>query len=134
MKGPQAVGQVTAAREVKGERRAETRFLLTGGRPGPERFPATAPPCRAAENPLRRVPGVAMGGDALRNRKGSGPGNPAPVRRPALDLAQLADGGRVTSMRGKLRKAGRDGRFLLKPASSAAGLPENEEPEKIQMR
>lgn len=75
-----------------------------------------------------------MGGDALRNRKDSGPGNLALSRKLALNLAQLTDGGRVTSMRGKLKKAGWDDRFPPKPVSSAVSLPEDEEPEKIQMR
>ena len=49
-------------------------------------------------------------------------------------LTQVTDGGRVKSMRGKLKKAGWDDGFLLKPVSSAVSLAENEEPEKIQMR
>ena len=55
--GLQAVGQVTATREIKGERSTETRFFPIGGRLGPERFLTTVRP--------HRVLDVTMGGDAL---------------------------------------------------------------------
>ena len=70
---------------------------------------------------------MIMAEDDLR-RKDNGPENLA------LNMARTADGGRVTSMRGKLKKAGWDDRFLLKLVSSAASLAEDAEPEKIKMR
>ena len=91
-------------------------------------------PDRAVENSLHRVLDETMGGEALRNRKDSGPGNLALMRRLALNLARLTDGGRVTSVRGRLKRAGWDDGFLLKPVSSATGLAAEAEPEKIQLR
>ena len=75
-----------------------------------------------------------MAEDGLRNRKDNGPENLAMVRKLALNLARTADGGRVTSMRGKLTKVGRDDGFLLKLLGSAASLAPTVKTDKIQTR
>lgn len=51
----------------------------------------------AVKDSLHWVLDVNMGEDRLRNRKDNGPENLATMRK----LARLADGGRVTSMRGR---------------------------------
>ena len=86
------------------------------------------------ENSLHWVLDVTMGEDGLRNRKDNGPETLALMRKLALNLARLTDGGRVTSVRGKLKRAGWDDGFLLKLVRSATGLATDPEPEKIQMR
>jgi len=75
-----------------------------------------------------------MGEDGLRNRKDNGPENLAMMRKLALNLARLTDGGRAASMRGKLKKAGWDDGFLLKLLGSAATLAPTVENDKIQPR
>ena len=132
--GLQAVGQVTATRETKGERSTETRFFLLSDRLGPERFLTTVRSHWAVENSLHWVLDVTMGEDGLRNRKDNGPKTLALMRKLALNLARLTDGGRVTSVRGKLKRAGWDDGFLLKLVRSATDLAEDPEPEKNQMR
>ncbi len=106
--GLQAVGRVTATRETKGERSTETRFFLLSERPGPERFLTTVRAHWAVENSLHWVLDVTMGEDSLRNRKGNGPETLALMRKLALNLARLTDGGKVMSVRGKLKRAGWD--------------------------
>ena len=64
--GLQAVGKVTATQE--------TRFLLPGGKPAPERFLQTVRWRRTMKNPLHRVPDVTMGENGPRCRKDSGSG------------------------------------------------------------
>ena len=71
--GLQAVGKLTATREIKGERSTGTRYFLLSERLDPERFPRTARAHWAVENSLHRVLDVTMGEDSLRNRKESGP-------------------------------------------------------------
>ena len=132
--GLQAVGKVTATREIKGRRSTETRFFLLSERLDPERFLRTVRSHWAVENSLHWVLDVTMGEDGLRNRKDNGPENLALMRKLALNLARLTDGGRVKSMRGKLKKAGWDDRFLLKLVSAASGLEQDAEPNKIQVR
>ena len=132
--GLQAVGKVTATREIKGRRSTETRFFLLSERLDPERFPGTVRSHWAVENSLHWVLDVTMGEDGLRNRRDNGPENLALMRKLSLNLARLTDGGRVKSMRGKLKKAGWDDRFLLKPVSAASGLEQHAEPNKIQLR
>ena len=138
--GLQAVGKVTPTRGIKGERSTGTRHFPMSEKLGPKRFLATVRAHRAGGNPLHRVLDVTMGEDGLRNRMDNGPGNLALIRKLALNLARLTDGGRAKSMRGRLRKAGWDDAFLLKPVSSATQLPGNAaegnetENGKIQMR
>ena len=121
--GLQAVGKVTATREIKGRRSTETHFFLLSERLDPERFLRTVRSHWAVENSLHWVLDVTMGEDGLRNRRDNGPENLALMRKLALNLARLTDGGRVKSMRGKLKKAGWDDRFLLKLVSAASLFP-----------
>ena len=132
--GLQAVGKVTATREIKGKVSAETRYFLLSEKLGPERFLEAVRSHWAVENSLHWVLDVTMGEDSLRNRKDSGPENLALMRKLALNLARVTDGGRVKSMRGKLKKAGWDNRFLLKLISAASNLPKETEGGKIQTR
>ena len=92
--GLQAVGKVTATREIKGRRSTETRFFLLSERLDPERFLGTVRSHWAVENSLHWVLDVTMGEDGLRNRRDNGPENLALMRKLALNLARLTDGGK----------------------------------------
>ena len=74
-----------------------------------------------------------MGEDGLRNRENNGPETLALMRKLALNLARLTDGGRETSMRSKLKRARRGDGLLLKLVTFAASLAENAEPEQVQL-
>ena len=51
-----------------------------------------------------------MNGDRQRNRTGHGPGNPAPLRRPVLNVARIEPG--RDAMGGKPKRAGWDDNLL----------------------
>ncbi len=126
--GLQAVGKVTSAREIKGERSTETRVFLLSERLDPERFLRTVRAHRAVENSLHRVLDMTMGEDSLHNRKNDGPENLV------LNLARITPTARKRSMRGRLKRAGWDSDFLLKRVSFASSLAKDVEPGKIQTR
>ena len=75
-----------------------------------------------------------MGKDSLRNRKDNGPENLALMRKLAPNLARVTPTARKQSMRGKLKRAGRDNDFLLKLVSFASSLARDVEPGKVQTR
>ena len=132
--GLQAVGKLTATRETKGERSTGTRYFLLSERLDPERFPRTARAHWAVENSLHWVLDVTMGEDSLRNRKDNGPENLALMRKLALNLARVTPTAGKQSMRGKLKRAGRDNDFLLKLVSFASSLARDAETGKVQTR
>ena len=85
------------------------RHIMSAELP-PQRFRHAARGRRATGNPLHRVLDVTMDGARRRNRTGHGPGNPAPLRRPASNAARIEPG--KDAMRGKPKRAGRDNNFL----------------------
>lgn len=84
--GLQAIGKITATREIKGQLNTETRFFLLSERLGPERFLGTVRLNWAMKNSLHWALDVTMGEDGLRYRKGNGPGNLMQMRKLALNL------------------------------------------------
>ena len=102
--GLQAVGKVTATREVKGKRSTETRHFLMSEKLEPKRFLAMVRSHWAVENSLHWVLDVTMDEDRQRNRTDSGPENLAMMRRLALNVARVSP--EKDAMRGKLKKAG----------------------------
>jgi hypothetical protein len=76
----------------------------------PQRFNAIVGSHWSIENQLHRVLDVVMGEDQARNPEDHGPRNLALLRRLALDLAKLEPS--KGSMRGKLKRAVWDDRFL----------------------
>ena len=79
-------------------------------KPSPRRFRHAVRSRRAIGNPPHRVSDVTMNGGRQRNRTGHGSENPAPPRRPALNVAR-AEPGR-DAVRGKPERAGWDNNFL----------------------
>ena len=76
----------------------------------PQRFRHAMRSRRTIGNPPHRVSDVTMNGDRRRNRTGHGPENPAPPRRPALNVAPTEPG--RDAVRGKPERAGWDDNFL----------------------
>ena len=110
--GLQAIGKVTARREVGGKMTVKTRYYLLSTALSPERFNQVVRSHWDIENGLHWVLDVVMNEDQARNRKDHGPENLALLRRLALNLARLeASKG---SLRGKLKRAGWDDAFLAR--------------------
>ena len=118
--GLQAVGKVTATREIKGESGTETRHFLMSERLCPERFLKTVRSHWAVENSLHWVLDVTMDEDSQRNRTDGGPENLALMRRLALNVARMAPG--KDAMRGKLKKAGWSEDALIELVRAAVRL------------
>jgi predicted transposase YbfD/YdcC len=109
--GLAAIGKVTARREESGGKvMVRTRYHLLSRALTPERFGAIVRAHWDIENGLHWVLDVALDEDQARNRRDHGPENLALLRRLALNLAQLEPS--EGSMRGKLKRAGWDNRFL----------------------
>jgi predicted transposase YbfD/YdcC len=110
--GLAAIGKVTARRESAGGTTVETRYYLLSRAFTPERFGALVRAHWDIENGLHWVLDVVLDEDQARNRKDHGPENLALLRRLALNLAKLEPS--QGSMRGKLKRAGWDNRFLAR--------------------
>jgi predicted transposase YbfD/YdcC len=116
--GLQAIGKVTARREVGGKTTIKTRYYLLSTVLSPERFSQVVRSHWDIENRLHWVLDVVMNEDQARNRKDHGPENLAVLRRLALNLARLeASKG---SLRGKLKRAGWDDTFLARLLAQTA--------------
>ena len=123
----QAIGKVTAHRATKARTSQETRYFLRyfllSAAVSPERFGTIARAHWGVENGLHWVLDVTMNEDGLRNLKGPWPHNLALLRRLALNLSKLEPS--TDPMRGKLKRAGWDNRYLATLLDQSA---------KIQMR
>lgn len=108
--GLAAIGKVEASRESGGKTSHETRYYLLSRPLDAARFGAVVRGHWRMENSLHWVLDVTMNEDQARNRKDNGPENLALLRRLALNLAKLEPS--KGSMRGKLKRAGWDNRFL----------------------
>jgi predicted transposase YbfD/YdcC len=108
--GLAAIGKVTARREEGGKVTVRTRYYLLSRAFAPARFGALVRAHWDIENGLHWVLDVALDEDQARSRKDHGPENLALLRRLALNLAKLEPS--QGSMRGKLKRAGWDNRFL----------------------
>lgn len=116
--GLQAVGKITATREIGGKATSETRYYLLSRADTPERFNALVRSHWGIENRLHWVLDVVFDEDQARNRKGHGPENLALLRKLALNLAKLDPS--KGSMRGKLKRAAWDNAFLANLLSQFA--------------
>jgi predicted transposase YbfD/YdcC len=108
--GLQAIGKVSASRETQDHTSQETRYFLMSQAFSPERFLAIVRAHWGIENGLHWVLDVTMNEDQMRNRKDHGPENLALLRRLALNLAKLEPA--KDAIRGKLKRAGWDNRYL----------------------
>ena len=118
--GLQAVGKVTATRRRDGGASEETRYCLLGRAWTPERRNDIVRGHWGIENRLHWVLDVTCNEDQARNRKGHCAENLALLRKTALNLARLEPG--KGSMRGKLKRAGWDGNFLITILSQFAKI------------
>jgi predicted transposase YbfD/YdcC len=110
--GLAAIGKVTRIREASGKTTTETAYYLLSAPLSAERFQEVIRNHWGIENSLHWVLDVTMNEDQSRNRKDHGPENLALLRRLALNLAKLEPS--KGSMKGKLKQAGWDNRFLAK--------------------
>ena len=108
--GLQAVGKITATREIDLKETSETRYYLLSRADTPERFNNVVRSHWGIENRLHWVLDVVFDEDQARNRKDHGPENLALLRKLALNLAKLDPS--KGSMRGKLKCAAWDDQFL----------------------
>ena len=109
--GLQAVGKITAIREIDGQATTATRYYLLSRPLGAARFAEIARMHWQIENRLHWVLDVVMDEDQSRSRKDHGPENLARLRRFALNLLRAnPDKG---STRGKIKRAAWDDNFLL---------------------
>ena len=115
--GVQAIGKVTATREIGGVATITTRYFLLS-RPLPAaRFGELVRMHWQIENALHWVLDVVMDEDQSRSRKDHAPENLARLRRFALNLIRTnPDPG---STRGKIKRAAWDDAFLLKILQAA---------------
>ena len=115
--GLQAVGKVTATREVDGHATTATRYYLLSTPLAAARFAEVVRTHWHIENRLHWVLDVVMDEDQARARKDHAPENLARLRRFALNLLRAnPDQG---STRGKLKRAAWDDAFLLKILAAA---------------
>ncbi len=108
--GLAAVGKLTPRREIGSKTTTEAAYYLLSKPLSAERFAQVARAHWSIENGLHWVLDVTMNEDRARNRCGNGPENLAMLRRLALNLAKLEPS--RGSMKGKLKRAGWDDRFL----------------------
>ena len=118
--GLQAIGKVTATRQKDGATSQETRYYLLSQDWPPERCNDSVRGYWGIENRLHWVLDVTCNEDQARNRKGYCAENLALLRKLALNLARLEPS--KGSMRGKLKKAGWDDRFLINILSQFANI------------
>ena len=115
--GLQAVGKVTATREIDGQSTAATRYYLLSKPLPAARFADIARAHWQIENRLHWVLDVVMDEDRSRSHKGHCPENLARLRRFGLNrLRANPDHG---STRGKIKRAGWVDAFLLKILQAA---------------
>jgi predicted transposase YbfD/YdcC len=132
--GLAAVGSVTATRGTGQGTGTETRYFVMSSKLSPERLLAVVRAHWSIENSLHWVLDVTMNEDRLRNRTGNGPENLAVMRRLALNLARATPDPHTKSMRGKLKRASWDERYILKLLGAAGKVKDNTEKDKIQKR
>ena len=109
--GLQAIGKITAIREIDGQATTAARYYLLSRPLSAARFAEIARMHWQIENRLHWVLDVVMDEDQSRSRKDHGPENLARLRRFALNLLRAnPDKG---SIRGKIKRAAWDDNFLL---------------------
>ena len=108
--GLAAIGKVERSREIAGKITFETAYYLLSAVLSPERLNEVVRAHWGVENRLHWRLDVVMNEDQDRSRLGNAPQNLAILRHMALNVMQK-DGGKV-SLRGKIKKAGWDEKYL----------------------
>jgi len=115
--GLQAVGKITATREIDGKATTASRYYILSKPLSAERFLDVVRAHWHVENRLHWVLDVVMDEDQSRARKDNGPENLARLRRFALNIIRAnQDKG---STRGKFKRAAWDDAFLLQLLAAA---------------
>jgi predicted transposase YbfD/YdcC len=111
--GLQSVGVVEATRELNGRRSVERRYYLSSlGVDGP-RFARAVRSHWSIENQLHWVLDMNFGEDQSRARSGHAAENLATLRRWALNLIKQDQQKQRRSLKGRMKAAGWDNRYLL---------------------
>lgn len=111
--GLQSVGVVEAVREVGGQRTVERRYYLSSLSVEVQRFARAVRSHWAIENQLHWVLDVNFGEDQSRARSGYASENLATLRRWALNLIKADQQKAKRSLKGRMKAAGWDNRYLL---------------------
>lgn len=111
--GLQSVGVVEATREINGQRSVERRYYLSSLSVDVKRFARAVRSHWSVENQLHWVLDVHFGEDQSRARSGYASENLATLRRWALNLVKADDQKKKRSLKGRMKAAGWDNRYLL---------------------
>ena len=111
--GLQSVGVVESERESNGERTVERRYYLSSLSVEVERFSRAVRGHWAIENQLHWVMDVLFKEDQSRARSGYAAENLATLRRWALNLIKCDQEKTKRSLKGRMKTAGWDNRYLL---------------------
>ena len=110
--GLKAVGKVERSREIDGRATTETAYYLLSAPLTPTRLNEVVRAHWGVENRLHWRLDVVMNEDQDRSRLGNGPHNLAVLRHMAMNAMQKD--GEKGSLRGKIKRAGWDERYLTK--------------------
>jgi predicted transposase YbfD/YdcC len=111
--GLQSVGVVEAVREHKGQSSVERRYYLSSLSVDVRRFAHAVRSHWSIENQLHWVMDVNFKEDQSRARSGYASENLATLRRWALNLIKADDQKKKRSLKGRMKAAGWDNRYLL---------------------
>jgi predicted transposase YbfD/YdcC len=109
--GLAAIGKITASREMEGQTSEATRYYLLSKSMSAARLAEVVRTHWSIENGLHWVLDVVMNEDQARNRKDNRPENLTMLRKLARNILQNSSD--KASIRGKIKKAGWDNKFLL---------------------
>jgi predicted transposase YbfD/YdcC len=111
--GLQSVGVVEAVRECNGQSSVERRYYLSSLSVDVQRFARAVRSHWSIENQLHWVMDVNFNEDQCRARSGYASENLATLRRWALNLIKADDQKKKRSLKGRMKAAGWDNRYLL---------------------
>ncbi|MFO1477168.1 MAG: ISAs1 family transposase [Verrucomicrobiota bacterium] len=111
--GLQSVGVVEAVREIGGQRTVERRYYLSSLSLDVNRFARAIRSHWSIENQLHWVLDVNFNEDQSRARSGYASENLATLRRWALNLIKTDTQKKKRSLKGRMKAAGWDNRYLL---------------------
>jgi predicted transposase YbfD/YdcC len=111
--GLQSVGVVEAVRERNGQTSVERRYFLSSLSVDVQRFARAVRSHWSIENQLHWVMDVNFNEDQSRARSGYASENLATLRRWALNLIKADDQKKKRSLKGRMKAAGWDNRYLL---------------------
>jgi predicted transposase YbfD/YdcC len=111
--GLQSVGVVESVRECNGQSSVERRYYLSSLTVDVQRFARAVRSHWSIENQLHWVMDVNFKEDQSRARSGYAAENLATLRRWALNLVKADDQKKKRSLKGRMKAAGWDNRYLL---------------------